>query len=46
MIREDHFRETHLLPTLKAGFIEITLSSIPGSSKREYRLTKKGQAIV
>jgi ATP-dependent DNA helicase RecG len=43
---EDYFREAYLIPTLKAGFIEMTIPDKPRSSKQRYRLTEKGKALL
>ena len=40
------FRNQILRPLLDAGFIEMTISDKPTSSKQKYRLTVKGQKIV
>jgi ATP-dependent DNA helicase RecG len=41
---EDHFREAFLVPALKAGLIEMTITSKPASRLQKYRLTDKGRA--
>jgi ATP-dependent DNA helicase RecG len=42
---EDHFRETYLVPALKAGVVEMTIPEKPRSSKQRYRITSKGKEI-
>ena len=42
---EDHFRETYLVPALKAGVVEMTIPEKPRSSKQRYRITSKGREI-
>jgi predicted transcriptional regulator len=42
---EDHFRETYIVPALKAGVVEMTIPEKPRSSKRRYRITSKGKEI-
>ena len=42
---EDHFRETYLVPALKAGVVEMTIPKKPRSSKQRYRITSKGKEI-
>ena len=40
---EDHFRAAYLLPVLRAGLIEMTISDKPRSSRQCYRLTPAGR---
>ena len=42
---EDHFRESYLTPALQSGFVEMTVPGKPKSSRQQYRLTAKGQAL-
>ena len=42
---EDHFRTAYLLPALAAGLVAMTLPDKPTSSRQQYRLTGKGQAL-
>jgi len=42
---EDHFRDAYLTPGLQAGFIEMTISEKPKSSRQKYRLTAQGLAL-
>ena len=41
-----HFPKTHLEPLLFAGWIERTIPDKLHSSKRKYRLTKKGRQAL
>ena len=43
---EDHFRNTYLTPTLRAGLIEMTIPDKPRSSKQRYRLTPAGRRYL
>jgi ATP-dependent DNA helicase RecG len=43
---EDHFRKAYLVPTLRAGLIEMTIPDKPRSSKQKYRLTDKSQMVL
>jgi ATP-dependent DNA helicase RecG len=43
---EDYFRETYLIPVLTASMIEMTIPGKPTSSKRRYRLTRKGRDLI
>ena len=40
-----HFRDNYLQPTLKSGFIGMTIPDKPKSSKQKYRLTEKGREL-
>jgi ATP-dependent DNA helicase RecG len=42
---EDYFREAYLLPSLQAGFVEMTIPDKPKSSRQKYRLTANGVAL-
>ena len=42
---EDHFRDAYLIPSLQAGFIEMTIPDKPKSSRQKYRLTAQGLAL-
>ncbi|MCW5550889.1 MAG: DUF4062 domain-containing protein [Verrucomicrobiae bacterium] len=42
---EDYFREAYLVPSLQAGFVEMTIPDKPKSSRQKYRLTAKGAAL-
>ena len=39
---EDHFRNANLVPSLKAGVVEMTIPDKPRSSRQRYRLTQAG----
>jgi ATP-dependent DNA helicase RecG len=39
---DDHFRKAYILPSLDAGFIEMTIPGKPTSRLQKYRLTRKG----
>ena len=39
---EDHFRDAYLVPSLKAGVVEMTIPDKPRSSKQRYRITRLG----
>lgn len=41
-----HFREAYLLPSLRAGLIEMTVPDKPRSRNQRYRLTSAGQELV
>ena len=43
---EDSFRAIYLLPSLKAGLIEMTIPDNPNSRFQKYRLTKKGMTLL
>lgn len=40
------FRDHYLTPAMMAGFIEMTLPDKPKSKLQQYRLTKKGLALI
>ena len=40
------FRENYLHPSLKAGYVEMTLPDKPRSSKQRYRITPLGREIL
>lgn len=42
---EDHFRENYLIPALQSGLVEMTIPDRPKSSRQQYRLTAKGEAL-
>ncbi|MEO6348858.1 MAG: Fic family protein [Aquaticitalea sp.] len=42
---EDHFRDNYLIPAMEAGLVEMTIPGKPNSSRQQYRLTSKGQAL-
>ena len=42
---EDYFREAYLVPSLEAGFVEMTRPDKPKSSRQKYRLTAKGAGL-
>ncbi|MCX5977355.1 MAG: cell filamentation protein Fic, partial [Coprothermobacterota bacterium] len=41
-----NFRFLYLVPSLDAGFIEMTIPDKPQSSKQKYRLTERGKLIL
>ena len=43
---EDHFRSAHLLPSLDAGLIEMTIPDKPRSRLQRYRLTAAGRRFL
>lgn len=43
---EDSFRAIYLVPSLKAGLIEMTIPDKPNSRFQKYRLTKKGMTLL
>jgi len=43
---EDYFRESYLLPALKAALIEMTVPDKPRSSKQRYRITESGRKAL
>jgi ATP-dependent DNA helicase RecG len=42
---EAHFRDAYLIPSLQAGFIQMTVPEKPKSSRQKYRLTAQGLAL-
>ena len=42
----EHFRESYLVPTLAAGYLEMTIPDKPTSSRQRYRLTPAGHAFL
>ena len=42
---EDHFRAKYLIPALQSGFVEMTIPDRPKSSRQQYRLTAKAEAL-
>jgi len=40
------FRENYLHPSLKAGYVEMTIPGKPRSSKQRYRITPLGKEIL
>jgi len=42
---EDHFRANYLVPALRRGLVEMTIPDMPKSSRQQYRLTTKGEAL-
>ena len=42
---EDHFRGSYLIPALQSGLVEMTIPDRPTSSRQQYRLTAKGEAL-
>jgi ATP-dependent DNA helicase RecG len=40
------FRRNYLHPTLKQGYIEMTVPEKPNSRLQKYRLTQKGKAVI
>ena len=43
---EDSFRAIYLVPSLKAGLVEMTIPDKPNSRFQKYRLTKKGMTLL
>ncbi|MCX6179089.1 MAG: DUF4062 domain-containing protein [Chlorobiales bacterium] len=43
---DDNFRNNYLVPSLKAGLIEMTVPDKPNSRLQKYRLTKKGMKLL
>jgi hypothetical protein len=41
-----HFRESYLVPALAEGYLEMTISDKPKSSRQKYRLTPAGQTFL
>ncbi|MDG6224860.1 MAG: ATP-binding protein [Candidatus Thermoplasmatota archaeon] len=41
-----HFREIYLNPTIRSGFIEMTIPDKPNSPNQNYRLTSKGRSYL
>ena len=41
----EHLRKQYTLPSLKAGYIEMTLPDKPSSKLQKYRLTAKGISL-
>ena len=46
LVHREHFRESHLLPALAAGYLEMTIPDKPKSSRQKYRLTPAGHAFL
>jgi ATP-dependent DNA helicase RecG len=42
---EDHFRAKYLIPALQRGLVEMTIPDRPKSSRQQYRLTAKADAL-
>jgi ATP-dependent DNA helicase RecG len=42
---EDHFRAKYLIPALQSGLVEMTIPDRPKSSRQQYRLTAKAEAL-
>ena len=42
---EDHFRAKYLIPALQSGFLEMTIPNRPKSSRQQYHLTAKAEAL-
>ncbi len=42
---QDHFRDSYLIPALRAGLVELTIPEKPTSSKQQYQLTTRGQVL-
>ena len=42
---EKNFRLLYLRPAIEAELVEMTIPDKPRSSKQQYRLTDKGQAL-
>ena len=42
---EDHFRAKYLIPALQSGLVEMTSPDRPKSSRQQYRLTAKAEAL-
>jgi hypothetical protein len=42
---ENHFRANSLIPALQSGLLEMTIPDMPKSSRQQYRLTTKGEAL-
>ncbi len=43
---EDSFRAIYLVPSFKAGLVEMTIPDKPNSRFQKYRLTKKGMTFL
>jgi len=46
LTHRQHFIKEYLKPLLDAGWLEMTLSDKPRSSKQRYRLTQKGRSVL
>jgi ATP-dependent DNA helicase RecG len=46
LVHREHFRESHLVPALAAGYLEMTIPDKPKSSRQKYRLTPAGHAFL
>jgi ATP-dependent DNA helicase RecG len=46
LVHREHFRESHLVPDLAVGYLEMTIPDKPKSSRQKYRLTPAGHAIL
>jgi hypothetical protein len=46
LVHREHFRESHLVPALAAGYLEMTIPDKPKSSLQKYRLTPAGHAFL
>jgi ATP-dependent DNA helicase RecG len=42
---EDHFRANYLIPAPQSGLVEMTIPATPKSSRQQYRLTAKREAL-
>jgi hypothetical protein len=43
---DEHFRKAYLLPALDAGLVEMTIPDRPTSRLQQYRLTRRGRAML
>ena len=46
LVHREHFRESHLVPALAAGYLEMTIPDKPKSSRQKYRLTPTGHTFL